>query len=140
MVDIRLTEIYQRVPVLVTFDWLLTPLGALDETEELANAIIVALATNALAREDDPLPDLPPNESRRGWWGDLDAAEIWNGWPIGSRLWLLERAKITDEGYFAGDTVQRAQLYTYEALQPFIDQRIATAIDVFAERNAYNYS
>jgi phage gp46-like protein len=140
MTDIRLVAINQLVPVIATFDWLMTPIGTLDETQELATAITVALGTDRVANVDDDLPGLAPDDDRRGWWGDLDAAELWNGWPIGSRLWLLERGKITDPAARVGATVARAQTYIREALQPFIDQRIATAIDVTVERNVDNYS
>ena len=139
MADIRLTAHATRIPYAVTFDFLMTPVGGLDETEELATAFAVALATDRLALPDDDLPGLD-DDDRRGWWGDIDAAEIWNGWPIGSRLWLLERGKITDFDARDGSTLARAEHYGREALQPFIDLKIATTIDVVAERNAENYS
>jgi phage gp46-like protein len=139
MTDIRLAPIYQAVPVVVTFDWLMTPVGTLDETQELASAIIVALGTDALAGVDDDLPDID-SDDRRGWWGDLDARDLWQGWPIGSRLWLLERGKIADVGARQGSTVARAEAYTREALEPFLSNRIASQVDVVASRNADNYS
>src|SRR5713226_7191117 len=70
MTDIRLVEINQLVPVVVTFDWLLTPIGGLDDTQALATAVILALGTDALAGADDELPGLPPDDDRRGWWAD----------------------------------------------------------------------
>lgn len=114
-------------------DWLLGTSGMLDETQELATAVIVALGTDRLATSTDVLPSLDSND-RRGWWGDLDAEEIWDGWPIGSRLWLLSRAKITDRGAREGATLARAENYVHEALQPFISRRIATAKTVEATR------
>lgn len=137
--DIRLRELVQPVPVVVSFDWLLRSDGGLDDVDELASAIIIALGTDALADEVDPLPDIESND-RRGWWGDLDAAEIWGGWPIGSRLWLLMRGKITGRESRYGSTVARAQQYTREALQPFLDNRVCTRIDVAAERSTEDYS
>ena len=139
MTDARLVPIVQPVPYKVVFDWLLTPLGTLDQADELATAVIVALATDALAGPDDVLPDLD-DDDRRGWWADVDAKEIWGGWPIGSQLWLLERSKITDFDSREGATLARAEEYTQAALQPFIDQRIASEIHIRAERNAENYS
>ena len=57
---------------------------------------------------DDVLPQLtaPGDEpDLRGWWGDTDAGTIWGGWPIGTRLWLLSRAKITDSAARQGATI-----------------------------------
>jgi phage gp46-like protein len=117
----------------VTVDWSLLDDGRLDERQALATAVIVALGTDALADPDDVLPD-PDSTDRAGWWGDLDAEEIWGGWPIGSRLWLLKRSKIEDPGSQRGATVTRVDRYIREALQPFLDRRIATRLDVKAER------
>lgn len=79
----------------MTLDWLQTPTGLIDETNELVTAFLVALGSDAAAAASDVLPD-PRSDDRRGWWGDLNAAAIWNGWPLGSKLWLLTRAKILD--------------------------------------------
>ena len=91
-------------------DWLLLPDGTLSEEEELATAVRVAIGTDALADLNEPLPDLD-SEDRRGWWGDIDAEEIWGGWPIGSKNWLLMRAKISDELSWEGATLVRAKAY-----------------------------
>jgi phage gp46-like protein len=64
----------------------------------------------------------------------LDAEEIWNGWPIGSRLWLLKRAKIEDVGSARGATTTRVDRFSREAVQPFLDRRIASRLDVKVER------
>lgn len=127
MPDIRIVPITQ--PDVVTFDWLQTPTGLLDETQELATAIMVALNSDASAAEGDELPD-PRDDNLRGWWGDLDAQTIWNGWPIGSKLWLLTRAKITDSGYKLGPTTSRVESYIRAALQPFITAGICSKIAV----------
>ena len=127
MTDIKLRDTQFKLESTL-MDWLLLPDGTLSEEEELD--VLVAVGGNFV----DVLPD-PDDNDRRGWWGDLDAAEIWNGWPIGCKHWLLRRAKITDSGAFEGATVVRAEAYVREALQPFIDQRICTAIDVKAVRN-----
>lgn len=116
-----------------TMDLLMLDTGLLDETQELATAARVALGTDALASAGEVLPDLDSTD-RRGWWGDLDAQEIWDGWPIGCKNWLLLRSKITDATSVEGATLQRAQFYTQAALQPFIDKRIATQMDVKATR------
>jgi phage gp46-like protein len=117
----------------VTVDWFLRDDGTLDDTHALATAVIVALGTDRLADENDILPD-PDETDRRGWWGDLQAEEIWQGWPIGTRLWLLSRAKITGPGASEGATVARVEQYIREAIQPFIDLRIASSFDVHVNR------
>lgn len=130
MPDIRLvqrTDFPARTSVSV--DWLLLDDGTLDDTEALATAVIVALGTDRLAAIDDELPD-PDSTDRRGWWGDLDAQEIWGGWEIGSRLWLLRRAKITGSNAAVGSTLIRVKHYIQEAIQPFLSLRIGTSMDV----------
>ena len=134
MTDIKLRDTQFRLESTL-MDWLLLPDGTLSEEEELATAVRVAVGTDALAAVDDVLPGVPDDDvDRRGWWGDLDAEEIWNGWPIGCRHWLLRRAKITDSGAKEGATVVRAESYVREALQPFIDRKICSHIDVNAMR------
>jgi phage gp46-like protein len=107
--------------------------GTLDDTQALASAVIVALGTDALAAPDDILPD-PDSSDRAGWWGDLDAAELFGGWPIGTRLWLLKRTKIVGPEDPEGATVSRVEQYISEALQPFVDLKIASSFDVEAAR------
>ena len=130
MTDIMLRD---RVNLAGTFmDWLQTAEG-LSEEQELATAVRVALGTDRLASLTEQLPDLDSTD-RRGWWGDMDAEEIWDGWPIGCKNWLLLRAKISDEFSYEGATLIRAKTYTREALQPFLQRRICSAIDVEAVR------
>jgi phage gp46-like protein len=131
MSDIRLKELFSLEGV--TMDFLLQDTGFLDEREELATAVRVALGTDAQADSSDILPDLD-SVDRRGWWGDFEAAEIWDGWPIGCKNWLLARAKITNIGSAEGSTLDRARRYTQDALQPFITKRIASTTDVVAIR------
>jgi phage gp46-like protein len=100
---------------------------------DLQSAVIVALGTNSLAPPDADLPDLDSND-RQGWWGDMDADVIWNGWPVGCLLWLLRRASITGPGARGGATVARAESYTRNAMKPFVDNLIATRIDAGAVR------
>lgn len=136
MSDIHLRQtVTDRAPYAVTIDWLLTPIGALDASQELASAVTVALGTDRLANPDDELPGLNDND-RRGWWGDLDAETLHGGWPIGSRIWLLERAKITGQAARQGATLARAREYVREALQPFVDHQIASRVQVDAVRGS----
>ena len=131
MTDIRIVEVVSLE--VMTMDWLLRADGTLDESEELATAVSVALGTDALSGESEILPD-PDSTDRRGWWGDYQAEEIWGGWPIGCKNWLLRRAKINDVPSFEGETVERARIYTETALQPFVDQAICTGFEVTARR------
>lgn len=128
------TKTIQRVDLRGTFmDWLAQDDGSLAEGEDLATSVRIAIGTDALADLNEPLPDLD-SEDRRGWWADMDAEEIWGGWPIGSKNWLLTRAKISDSLSWEGATLVRAKAYNREALQPFIDRKICTRIDVDAAR------
>lgn len=82
----------------------------------LRTAVIVSLFTDRRAEPDDEIPD--GSGDRRGWWADP---------TLGSRLWLLARAKETP------DTLARARAYAIEALQWLVDDGVATAVDVTAE-------
>jgi phage gp46-like protein len=131
--DIRLVQNTQFPKYSVTIDWLLLDDGTLDDTQALATAVVVALGTDGLAGINDTLPD-PDSTDRRGWWGDLDAQEIWDGWPIGTRLWLLTRDKIVGPEARQGATIVRVEQYIREAIQPFIDRRIGSRMAVEATR------
>jgi phage gp46-like protein len=131
--DIRLVQSPDFLRYSMGSDWALRDDGTLDDRQALATAVIVALGTDRLAERTDILPD-PDSTDRAGWWGDLDAEEIWGGWPIGSRLWLLKRDKIEDPGSQRGATVTRVEYYIREALQPFVDLKIASALQVSAQR------
>ena len=132
MADVRVVQKFELDRVLL--DWMLTPAGNLDDTYQLETAVIVSLCTDRRAEEDDTLPD-SRDENRRGWWGDIDTDTIWGGGPIGSRLWLLARAKITGAASAEGATVTRAEDYIAEALQWLIDLKVASRIDVEAVRS-----
>lgn len=134
MPDVRLVQNTLFPKYSVTLDWMLLGDGTLDDTQALATAVIVALGTDRLAARDDILPD-PDSTDRAGWWGDHQAEEIWQGWPIGCRLWLLRRDKIEGPGSQRGATVVRVEHYIREAIQPFIDLRIASRMDVEVTRN-----
>lgn len=129
MPDIRLVPIAS--PDVVTFDWLQTRTGQIAEDRSLTTAVLVALNTDATADASDILPD-PRSDDLRGWWGDLDAEEIWGGWPIGSKLWLLTRAKIVDQTAREGATIARVENYIAAAIQPFVAARICSKFAVNA--------
>ena len=127
--DIRLVQNFSFPDL--SIDFLLLGDGTLDSSQALATAVIVALGTNRLALPSDILPD-PDSTDRAGWWGDMDADVIWNGWPIGSRLWLLRRSKIVGPQARGGATVTLVEQYIREAIQPFIDLKIASEMYVNA--------
>lgn len=91
-------------------------------TEPLTRAVIVSLFTWRRARQDDDLP----GDARMGWWGDSFATA--DGDRIGSRLWLLARAKLTPQ------TMNRASEYTQEALAWLVDDGVASRVEVEVER------
>jgi phage gp46-like protein len=128
--DIRLIQSPEAFPKYsIPIDWLLLDDGTLDDSQALATAVIVALGTDRLASPDDILPD-PDSNDRAGWWGDMEAEDLFNGWPIGTKLWLLRRSKIVGPEDPEGATVVRVEQYIREAIQPFVDNRIATSFDV----------
>jgi phage gp46-like protein len=94
--------------------------GTLLGTDEgLEPAVIISLFTDRRATEQE----LANPEERRGWWGDT-YPDV-EGDQIGSKLWLLARAKTTTR------TLRLAEVYTKEALQWLLDDGVA--IDVTAE-------
>ncbi|MFY9293368.1 MAG: phage GP46 family protein [Methylorubrum rhodinum] len=132
MADVRLTRRGDALQA-VTYDLLLTPAGQLDATGELETAVTIALQTDARAEPDDDLPD-PRSDDRRGWWGDLDAEAIWDGWPIGSKLWLRARTTIRPAAARQGATTMQIRADILDALQPFVDRGIATRVDAEVAR------
>jgi phage gp46-like protein len=99
----------------------------------LATAVVVALGTNGLADVTDRLPD-PDSTNREGWWGDMDADVIWNGWPIGTKLWLLRRSAIEPVESNFGATQAWAMNYIRTAIQPFVDRKIASRFEIISMR------
>lgn len=95
--------------------------GDLLREEGLRTAVMISLFTDRRADEDDPLDDI---NDKKGWWGDLTTEDD----QIGSKLWLLDRAKTTS------DTPAKAQQYIEEALQWMIDDKVAIKIEVKVER------
>jgi phage gp46-like protein len=104
-------------------DWAIVPPGLAADLD-LETAVLISLFTDATAQADDELPDF--SGDRRGWWGDDDADVVVPKGPLGSRLWLLVRAKATEE------TRQRAEAYAVEALQWLLDDGVAARVDVAA--------
>lgn len=86
---------------------------------DLATSVLISLFTDARAAPDDVLPDASGDP--RGWWGDAGRDR-----PLGSKLWLLERAKRTEE------TRLRAQDYAQDALAWLVEDGIAASVTVEA--------
>lgn len=88
----------------------------------IQTAVLISLFTNQRTTEDDPPPD--EQSGLGGWWGDQFQANPND--LIGSKLWLLRRAK-TEQ-----DTLNRAEEYSKEALQWMIDDGVAQTVDCSA--------
>lgn len=84
--------------------------------DDLATSVIISLFSDRRADPDDVIPDGSGNP--RGWWGDTPDRRL------GSKIWLIERAKQTE------DTRQRAEDYIQQSLQWLIDDGVAESIDV----------
>jgi phage gp46-like protein len=110
-------------PVVIAVNGQLIDLNT-NPPEPLVRAVVISLLTWRRANPDDVLPA----DARMGWWGD-SLADV-PGDRIGSRLWLLARENLT------AVTVSRAREYCAEALQWLIDDGVAVALDVQAERVA----
>lgn len=108
-------------PITININGVDTPLGMALRTA-LPRAVIISLFTWARAR---PADDLPGTE-RMGWWGDSLSAVP--GDRIGSRLWLLARAKLLPS------TPLRAKEYAEEALAWLVADGVASSVVVQAER------
>jgi len=105
--------------------WTVTAPG-LSEESGLDSAVIISLFTDRRAEADDLLPD--GSSDLGGWWAD--AFPDIPGDKIGSRLWLLRRAKLTDE------TLRQLEEYASEALQWLLTDGVVVGLAVVAERLA----
>ena len=91
----------------------------LQSGSDLETAVLISLFTDRRADPGDVIPD--GSGDPRGWWGDSFLPR-----PIGSKLWLIDRAKQTDQ------TLTRAKDYAQDALQWLVDDGIAGSVDVAA--------
>ncbi|MDO5531430.1 phage GP46 family protein [Sutterella sp.] len=92
------------------------------EDNELAQAVLISLFSWRKSADDDGVAA----PGRMGWWGD-SYAQV-EGDRIGSRLWLLQREKLTESA------LRKAEAYAEEALQWLIDDAIVGSVEVMAER------
>jgi phage gp46-like protein len=100
-------------------DWMFIA-PALVTGDDLQSAVLVSIFTDRQANIDDVIPD--GTGDPRGWWGDIGEDK-----PIGSRLWLLDRSKQTQE------VLNNARDYIIEALQWLVDDGVVASIDVQTE-------
>lgn len=106
-------------------DWQVSG-GTLTTGADLATAVLLSLFTDGEAAVDDVIPDRTTN--RRGWYGD-DGDDV----RMGSRLWLLERSKVT------ADLVPRARGYIAEALQWMVADGVVASFAIDVALNAPNF-
>lgn len=107
----------------VGFDLVLGAQG-LESDDGIETAVILSLFTDAPATDDELAIAGLTREQNRGWFGndypDVDG-DVW-----GSKLWLLQRAKRSDE------TLARANGYAREAVAWLITDGVASRIPIEA--------
>ena len=97
-------------------DWTVVD-GDLAAGGDLESILLLLLFTDRVAQ-----PDYVPTDGandRRGWWADT-----FQGLPIGSRLWQLERRKITNRAALANE----ANGMVLEATAPMITGGLVTNV------------
>lgn len=105
--------------------------GGLAATRALETAIVIQLFTDKRLPAGHPLRKYVDGNDLRGWWGDgVDVRADLGETEIGSLLWVLSRAPLTEE-------IRRwAETLAKDALQPLIRQKVAARIDVAAVAHA----
>ena len=91
--------------------------AGLRQDDGLETLVLQVLFTDARADESDELPDA--SGDRRGWIGDTFADQPW-----GSKLWLLERSKLTT------DVRNKAVTYAQTALDRHLKPDYAKLVTV----------
>ena len=98
--------------------------SASSQLDPLTRAVVISLFTHRRADPDDNV-DVP-----MGWWGDT--------WPVvandryGSKLWLLQRSKLTNA------LVNTVRNYLRDALQWMQEDGVVTRIDIDIQRTSLN--
>jgi phage gp46-like protein len=82
----------------------------------LETAILISLFSDRLVTSEEN------SKETRGWWGDSETNKI------GSKLWLLERVKITD------DVILRANSYVRDCLKWLIDDGVALKVESIVQK------
>ncbi|HBC0574858.1 phage GP46 family protein [Serratia marcescens] len=93
--------------------------NGLSSDEGLVTLVLICLFTDARAKESDIIPD--GTDDRRGWPGDSFSDDEW-----GSRLWLLEREKLTESVRLLVENYARL------SMQPLINAGYAKTAHVTA--------
>ena len=96
--------------------------GDLERDEELTTAVLMSIYTDQRDDDSEFLDD------RRGWWGDLttDADEI------GSKVWRLQREKITQEN------LTSLKQYLEDCLAWMVEDGVANSVEAEVERADIN--
>lgn len=95
----------------------------LESDEGLRTSCLLSLFTDRRAEEGDDLPGA--DDDLRGWWADEFLEHSRD--KMGSKLWLLDRSKLTP------DIVARAQRYASESLDWMIVDAVAKSVTVTAK-------
>lgn len=95
-------------------DWTMNG-PALATGNDIETSILISIFTDRMALPGDVIPD--GTNDPRGWWADDEI-------PIGSRMWLLRRAKQTTQ------TLQLAYDYLAEALKWMVDDGVVGRFDL----------
>lgn len=96
-------------------------LGDFESDDGLETAILVSLFSDRRVRYDELIEG---ESDRKGWYGDVATDQT--GDQIGSKLWLLDRGKASEE------TRKLSEEYASEALQWLLDDGVAETVDVTA--------
>ena len=126
MTDIAL--IWNQEPMMAD---VLLDQGQLVTDAGMRTAIMISLFTDARAPDEAELPET--GQDRRGWWGDVLAADAGpaagsadDPMRIGSLLWLLARAKVTPQ------VLNEARQYAEDALAWLVRDGVARTVRVTA--------
>ena len=98
--------------------------SASSQLDPLTRAVVISIFTHRRADPDDNA-DVP-----MGWWGDT--------WPMvandryGSKLWLLQRSKLTNA------LVNTVRTYIRESLQWMLDDGVVSRVDIDVQRTGIN--
>lgn len=108
--------------------------GGLAARRALETAVILALFTDRRVPDEHPLAYLADGDPR-GWWGDgVDVRSEDGEEPLGSLLWLLERAPLTLPG---GTPIALwARQFALDALAPLLRKGAVVRIDCEVAVNA----
>jgi phage gp46-like protein len=106
--------------------------GGLQSIAALGTAVYLLLFTDVYCPPEHPLAFLA-GPDKRGWWGDgVDVRTDLGEKPLGSLLWLLERAPLVAAGV---PIEQWAQTLATDALAVLLSQGAVAKIDVAAAVN-----